>query len=137
MFVHKYHTTLKIAVLPSHFAYSQLHFQKCPQHELTQTGVTRNVQRELTHTACLFKDQTTTYFLISHLKSPKTLSNQPNPKFLQIQIKQWLKVKKNRNNGSQNRNNEVLQISRMLLCFYNRIPRELTHADLSQVPSMT
>jgi len=36
-------------------------------------------KRGLTHAACPFKDQTLAHFLISHLKSPKTLSNQPNP----------------------------------------------------------
>jgi len=50
---------------------------------------------------------------------------------------EWLKVGENRNNEAQNRNNGVLKIPMVSFCFYNRTQRELTHADLSHVPSMT
>ncbi|KEH31445.1 transmembrane protein, putative [Medicago truncatula] len=43
-----------------------------------------------------------------------------------------LKLGENRNNGDQNRNNGVLEISMILFCFYNIIQRELTHIEISQ-----
>jgi hypothetical protein len=35
----------------------------------------------------------------------------------------------NQNNDDQNRNNGVLEILMALLCFYNKIQRELTHFE--------
>jgi len=46
-----------------------------------------------------------------------------------------LSLEKNRNNGDQNRNNGVLEILMVLLCFCNRSQRELSHVDLNHVPT--
>jgi len=54
---------------------------------------------------------------------------------------EWLKFGEkfgeNHNIEDQNCNNGVLEILMVLLCFYNRIPRELTHVEIIHVPNMT
>jgi len=43
----------------------------------------------------------------------------------------------NRNNGDQNSNIGVLEIPMVLLCFYKKIQRELTHVEKNHIPSVT
>jgi len=52
-------------------------------------------------------------------------------------MQQWLKLGKNRNNEDQNRNNGVLEIHMALFCFYSRTKHELTHVEITHIPSVT